>query len=140
MTQNATRVATYLPVVVLIVFALLQIDRAFRHDQTPWNGGGYGMFSSNDRISLRRLRYIALRGDEEIPLRVHSRFEPIAKGVKSYPSEARLTDFARTLAELDAAAELDGVRVEVWRTRFDSDSATASLEFVRAATYRRGDR
>lgn len=139
MKLDDRRVTTYLPVVVLVLFALFQIDRAHRFDQSPWQGGGFGMFSTNDRVSLRQLRVVASTDGEEVLVRLSPRLRGAEKRLASLPRERDLVDFARMLFEQDELAAVDTLRVEVWRTEFDSASSTARLVKLREATHRRAD-
>ena len=137
MKLDDARITVYLPVAILIFFALLQIDRATRHAQSPWNGGGFGMFSTNDRVNLRHLRAYAIRDGEEDLLKLGPRLQARVKAVTSFPAETRLIALGRELAEFETLEGATAVRVEVWRTRFDSGTSTAHLEKVREATYRK---
>ena len=137
MKLDDPRITTYLPVAILIAFALAQIDRAYRHDESPWNGGGFGMFSTNDRVSLRKLRAYALRDGKEERLQLGRRLGTRVKIATSFPIEGNLIALGKLLSGYEALDDATGVRVEVWRTRFDSATATASLEKIRAATYQK---
>jgi hypothetical protein len=135
--SEPTLFLTYLPVALLILFAILQIDRVYREEQTPWKGGGFGMFSTNDRGNLRTVRAVAIVGELEraIPPGITTRRR--FRAITSMPREERLLELARELAAKPANGNADAIRVEIYKTRFDSSTATARVEKVTEATYRR---
>ncbi len=121
---------TYLPVVILVVVALLQIDRAHSQHQTPWKGGGFGMFSTNDRGSNRSLRLIGHQDGRQKNLRLlrHPEAERLARQTLALPSDDNLFELAHILSRQEALARLEALRVEVWRSRFDSATRKVALD------------
>ena len=95
------------------------------------------MFSTNDRVSLRQLRAYAIDDGEDHLLRLPATLGSHARAIRSVPAEQHLLDFAQRLARYESQKSADAIRVEVWRTRFDSATRTASLVKVREATYTR---
>ena len=59
-----------LPAVLLLLVAAGQVYLATRGSLTPWKGGGFGMFSTNDRPDSRRVRawVSSAGGSEEIEI------------------------------------------------------------------------
>lgn len=87
-----------------------------RFDFSRWLGGGFGMFSTVDARALRALRLSEVGA---VPLALPPSLEDAAQRARMLPSEARLRDLARALAETADAAGAS-IRVEVWERRFDA--------------------
>ncbi|MDG2390966.1 MAG: hypothetical protein P8M30_16790, partial [Planctomycetaceae bacterium] len=59
---------------LLVVVALTQIVRAYTVDQSPWKGGGFGMFASVDSPGNRERRAYLVTSDFEFEIPVHYNF------------------------------------------------------------------
>jgi hypothetical protein len=122
-----------LPSIALVLLACVQVGLVFVADLSPWKGGGFGMFSTNDHGSFRSVRVFAEAAGGERRIGVPAdRFQALFR-VRELPDEAALRAFAESLAPQapDAAA----IRVEVWRARFD-ESLRARYERIAAVTWR----
>lgn len=115
---------------LLALTALVQIGLALAGPLTPWKGGGFGLFSSVDRLENRILLAWEVTATGERPL------DPRPGGLEremaaalSLPTASRLQRLGRLLAERD---EVEGdLRVEVWKRTFDP--ASGELRRVRVA-------
>lgn len=108
-----------LPSALLMLLALAQIGLAFGAGLSPWKGGGFGMFATNDHDAFRTLRIRAIGPEGEHRLALPSDLQRAALGARALPREAALRRLARALApEAPRARE---IRVEVWQTEFDVD-------------------
>jgi hypothetical protein len=122
-----------LPGVALVLLACVQVGLVFVADLSPWKGGGFGMFSTNDHGSFRSVRVFAEEAAGERRLGVPSdRLQALFR-VRELPDEAALRAFARSLAP--EAPDAAAIRVEVWRARFDGE-LRASYERIAAVTWR----
>ena len=84
----------------LCVVAGFHMARVFYLDQTPWKGGGFGMFSTVDSVAARYLRVYVIKGDTRIPVNVPTWLEQQATGVRTAPSRKKLRRLSAQLAEL----------------------------------------
>jgi hypothetical protein len=103
-----------------VLVALHQIYLARVAELTPWKGGGFGMFSSTDGLSQRRLK-IVVRGPE----RAEEIFVPdglgkLAAKAAALPDAVRLERLARAIVEEERAGgrPVDTVEIEVLSTRY----------------------
>jgi hypothetical protein len=111
--------------------------------QTPWKGGGFGMFSTVDSESARYLRVFAVTPDGDLPIVIPARWQKRAWELRAAPSSAAAKELALKLADLpwridadspagqarlvailpdDPPADAAGVwkvRIECWRLAYD---------------------
>jgi hypothetical protein len=125
---------TRLPVLALVLLAVTQIVQVHAYQLSPWKGGGFGMFSTNDHGGFRTLRAYTLAGGSAERLQVPEALRRTSLRAREFPTEARLASLARTLAE--GAPDAAATRVEVWRLEFDAD-LEPSLRRLAAATFER---
>jgi hypothetical protein len=85
----------------LCLVAGLHVIRVLTARQTPWKGGGFGMFSTIDSESRRFLRAYLLTADGELPLPLPEALDKPAAEVRAAPSRAGLEALARRLAAQD---------------------------------------
>lgn len=103
---------------LLLALALGQIAGHARFHLSPWKGGGFGMFSSNDHGGFRGLRVFELGASGERPVPLPETLERLQRQVLEVPRQGNLE---RLASELRAETPGLGVlRVEVWRTQFAS--------------------
>ena len=122
-----------LPGVALVLLACVQVGLVFVADLSPWKGGGFGMFSTNDHGSFRSVRVFVEGPSGERRLGVPSdRLQALFR-VRELPDEAALRAFARSLAP--EAPDAAAIRVEVWRARFDAE-LRARYERIASVTWR----
>lgn len=69
-------------------------------DQTPWKGGGFGMFSTVDTKDARFLRAYLRVGDREIPVAVPKWLEKRSDELCAAPDREVLDQMAERLADL----------------------------------------
>jgi hypothetical protein len=82
----------------LCLVAGLHVARVWTAGQTPWKGGGFGMFSTVDDESARFVRCYLVTDDDEIPLPVPPAAEKFVAELRAAPTQARLDELARRLA------------------------------------------
>jgi hypothetical protein len=119
-----TRALRWLPPALLLAVALNQIWLAFRADLTPWCGGGFGMFSTNDSRGARHLHAYGLSPGLRIELAVPIELAERVQGAVTLPSDARLRALARDLApyaESDFESP-ESIRLEIFATRWDAST------------------
>jgi hypothetical protein len=113
MTLRELGIAAGAPL-VLVCVALVHGHRVYNDHQTPWKGGGFGMFSTLDSARNRTLRCYLVTSDEEgseqtsvgIPRRIPA-IERQVQRIGAAPSKARLEALARDLVDLDFRVYLD---------------------------------
>lgn len=105
-----------LPIVVLTLLATRQITLSFREDMSPWKGGGFGMFSSFDGPSHRRLRFFATDSNgasvEVFPPYSNSRR---MQNALIHPTSSNLLDCLRSVPPTSLPRGAKQVWVELWK-------------------------
>jgi hypothetical protein len=82
----------------LCLVAALHLTRVMWSNQTPWKGGGFGMFSTVDSESARFLRaYLVLPGGE-VPLPIPEALAKREAEIRAAPNRTALNEMARRLA------------------------------------------
>jgi hypothetical protein len=116
---------------LLLGLALAQIAGWAAYGLTPWKGGGFGMFATNDHGGFRRVRVVQRTPEGERPVPVPDALERERRRAREAPSEANLRRLAEALRAGDP--ELRALRVEVWRTEFASEDLTPKRVLVASA-------
>ena len=136
------RGVAYAPTALLITVALVQIWCAVGNGRlTPAKGGGFGLFSTVDKLNNRHMRaYVqsALTGQETpltIPNAVLNEFRMQAWSVKAFPTDARLRSFVRRIDDPTSRAPEDLVRIGVVKMTFDAPSNEARFVPVADIVY-----
>jgi hypothetical protein len=116
-SQPRERILRELPGALLVALALAQIGLAFGAQLSPWKGGGFGMFSTNDHGAFRSVRVLALGAAGEERVEVPPELRRAELRVRELPSERALGALAEALA--GEAPEAAALRAEVWRVELD---------------------
>ena len=82
----------------LCLVAILQFARAEYWHQTPWKGGGFGMFSSVDTRATRYLRIYLMTDGGSIPVELPSRLRYAGNELRTAPAQEKIDDLAVLLA------------------------------------------
>lgn len=121
-----------LPILLATAVALSQIWLARTRDLTPSKGGGFGLFSTVDKLENRNLRAYLLTEKQEIPFAIPQAVpateelrKPIYRAA-SLPVEAHLRAITDELVTKPYPIPFTGIRVEVWKINFDSATLRAS--------------
>ena len=126
--------ARSLPAALLIAVAVVQIDLAYvRQLLTPAKGGGFGLFSTIDKLETRSLRAYAIGETREQPITLEALRSELPRA-RSLPSDAALDTIARTLLARSHPRPIVAVRVEVWKPDFDPASGRVRRVKVRELT------
>ncbi len=129
-------VARCLPSVLLVAVALLQIYlAAVRQLLTPAKGGGFGLFSTVDKLETRDVRIYVVGDSSERPIGLEGVWGALPPAM-SLPTDARLRAVARTVLSRGFQPPIVAVRVEVWKRDFDSASGMARRIKLRELTLR----
>jgi hypothetical protein len=120
----------YIPPILLCLVAFLQLFLVRAHDLTPWRGGGFGMFSTNDDES-RLIEVWVTDAQGERPTVVT--LEQWPTPVTALPSETRLAALGRRVAEAERARgnEVRSVRVAAWRSEFTAPAMRPERRLIR---------
>ena len=84
--------------VCLCLVASLHLVRVWTVHQTPWKGGGFGMFSTVDDESARFLRCYLVSDCGVIPLPLPPATEKFVAELRAAPAQSKLDELARRLA------------------------------------------
>ena len=71
----------------LCLVALLQLARVHWYEQTPWKGGGFGMFSTVDTRGARFLRLFLVHDDERLSIDVPSPMKKLSRELRAAPDQ-----------------------------------------------------
>jgi hypothetical protein len=99
---------------------------------TPWKGGGFGMFSTNDDPSRQvHVWIVGQEGEKKVELPEGSWSE--AALTATFPSQGRLTKLGRRIAAIERAEgeAVSGVRIQIWRSVFSPSTFEPRLELIR---------
>jgi hypothetical protein len=111
---------------LLLALALAQIGGWLAFDLSPWKGGGFGMFSSNDHGAFRQVRVFEQGEAGERRVAVPSELDRLRRHVREIPREANLRQFGLALRR--EVPGLGPLRIEVLRTEFAPDDLEPSRE------------
>ena len=126
-----------LPALLLTVVAGRQIQLARTQSLVPWKGGGFGMFSSTDGRAARYVRVFIHAAERDEELDIPPSLEDLAACVAVLPSENNLRRLAVAVAAREHRKQRPTaeVRVEVWRTSYDSGTLRPEDQLVRELTH-----
>jgi hypothetical protein len=115
-----------LPIALFIIVALTQIALAHRAALSPWSGGGFGMFSTLDHGSRRHFHAFILRPGLRREVVPPPALADEIRRALTLPTDARLGALAGALAKTPTPdhGPATGVQIQVWHTRFDSETLT----------------
>jgi hypothetical protein len=119
---------------LLVALALAQISGWQGCGLSPWKGGGFGMFATNDHGAFRSVRVVELAAGGERPVVLPSELDRLRRHVREVPREANLRRLAE--AARARAPSLAALRVEVWRIEFAPDDLAPRLALVARAEFR----
>jgi hypothetical protein len=83
----------------LCLVAGLHVVRVWTCRQTPWKGGGFGMFSTIDDESARFLRCYLVTDHGDLPLAIPATADKAVAELRAAPTPAKLDELARRLAD-----------------------------------------
>jgi hypothetical protein len=84
----------------LCLVAGLHAFRVATCGQTPWKGGGFGMFSTVDSEAARFVRAFAETPEGELPLDIPKHLEKTAAELRAAPTQAKIDALAGRLAAI----------------------------------------
>jgi hypothetical protein len=85
----------------LCLVAGWHLVRVWTCQQTPWKGGGFGMFSTVDDESARFVRCYSVTDSGKLPLPIPPAADKTIAELRAAPTQAKLDELARRLAEQD---------------------------------------
>lgn len=112
--------------------ALLQIYLAHAENLTPSKGGGFGLFSTVDKLENRNLRAYLITEKQEIPFAI-PQYVPATEDLRkpiyraaSLPTVGHMRTIIEDLLANPYEIPIKGIRVEVWKIAFDEKTMRAS--------------
>jgi hypothetical protein len=124
-----SRVAVALPSLLLVAVAAAQMALSLTAGLSPWKGGGFGMFASNDGLQFRQVRIFVAAPSRSEEILVPPSLVRAAASAATFPRPQALETLARSIADRERryGRSVETVRVEVSRTVF-----SPTLEVTRA--------
>ena len=110
----------------------------YTSDQSPWVGGGFGMFASTDGRGGRHLHIMAVGSGVEWELQPSREHRELVRRARSHPSDAALAALAEAM--LAENPQTEALRIAVWRTLYDRETLTPSNQLLRGFELRAADR
>lgn len=120
-------------------------------NQTPWEGGGFGMFSTVDKRQARFVRYVLITPEGKARVRPPEHLHTYVERLRARPTSSRIESLAQYLADATwvrippdssgRAASWDSVSASGPRYRFlpsheTSDRPRAAVDSVRVEVWR----
>jgi hypothetical protein len=85
---------------ILVIVAAAQLYNAHFRNLTPWEGGGFGMFSTVDSMGNRLLRCTLITDRGDFPIEIPPSMHDLRRQATSIPTPELLSDFARQLTQV----------------------------------------
>lgn len=119
----------YLPILFFIIIVGHHFYLVKYHHLSPWQGGGYGMFSTTDYGPSRFIKIFTLNNNiiqEEIEIPEY--LSQLSKQVRSLPNSKYIKNLAIELENYLAINQHSApiIRVEIWKTNYDSETLRPS--------------
>ena len=129
--NSARSWAAFVPAATLTAVALVQIAMAWPEGSrvSPAKGGGFGMFSTVDRLTNRYLFVIAVQAGRE--RRVKLRSSRLGERALSNPTEENLQALGRSVV---GRVNADELRIEVWTLSWSSAPSRARRNLLARTT------
>lgn len=124
-----------LPVFILIVVACTQMTLSSTHDLSPWKGGGFGMFSTVDFPSSRKLKVYFIGENNEkvrVPRKIYRKME---KRFRTLPTKKRFDRLALYLKQIvplkmPKAQKAEFLVVQFWRYKYSAERGQLEKRLV----------
>ncbi len=94
-------IAWFLAPVLLLTVAGVHAYLVEAKNQTPWEGGGFGMFSTMDKRQARFVRCTLITPERAVPVRTPSHLDTYVERMRARPTELRVRRLAQFLARAD---------------------------------------
>ena len=129
--------AKFLPALVLVAIAVMQVSLARTADLTAWKGGGFGMFSTLDHGGYRGVDVVIEGPNRSETLAIPPSLETAAARAAMCPADWLLRTLAEGVADRERRyqREVSRVTVTAWRTQFDRVTLRASEQPSRRFVY-----
>lgn len=95
---NGASVWIYSAPLLLILIAFIQVYRSRAYHQSPWKGGGFGMFASIEVRGTYLLRSYLINGTRSDRVATPTGLKKLETLVRTVPTEENLHTFAMSLA------------------------------------------
>ncbi len=127
----------WLPALLLIVVALVQVVLARTAALSPWKGGGFGMFATTDGTAFRYVRVFVEAAGRSEELEISPSQEFAASRAQLFPSDSMLIKLGQSVASRERryGRPVERVRLEVWRTEFTAATLEARDHQLRSLTW-----
>jgi hypothetical protein len=132
------RVRPLLPVALLLVVAITQVTLAKTSGLTPWKGGGFGMFSTTDDGSRRKVRVFVTAPERSEEIAIAPSIEDAARRAAALPIDYELARLAQRVVarEKRYARPVETVRIETWRVNYAPVTLAGTSHLIRGYVYR----
>jgi hypothetical protein len=118
---------------LLIGVACHQIVLAGTSGLAAWSGGGFGMFASTDAGATRHLHAFVRRPGLRREVQPPASEAKLLQRTLTLPSEGNMRSLALALADIPTPdhGPATAVEIQIWHTRFDSQTLTPTSQILR---------
>ena len=126
------RLVYFLPVILLVTVAFVQIGLANYSYLSPWSGGGFGMFSTTDVGSARHVHIYAVTPSVRRELIPNTKHKKIVDQLLVFPADYRIKNFSEQLRDIFYIPEEGDVKldIQVWKKTYDPRSLEPTSEII----------
>ena len=126
------RYVFFLPVILLVTVAIVQIGLANYSFLSPWSGGGFGMFSTTDVGSARHVHIFAVTPSVRRELIPNTKHKKIVDQLLVFPADYRIKNFSEQLKNIFYIPEEGDVKldIQVWKKTFNPRSLEPTSEII----------
>lgn len=124
----------FVPVILLVAVAAIQIYLAHEYALAPWSGGGFGMFSTSDAAQSRHIHAYALSPGVRREIVIPPSLRDMTLRASALPTESNLKRLARELSEIPTpeSESVGSIIIQVWRTDYDPVTLMPSGTMIRS--------
>ncbi len=129
---------SFVPALMLVTVACVQVALAKTAGLTPWKGGGFGMFSTTDDGGRRYVRVFVSARDRSEELTIAPSLQDAARRAAVLPRDTELSRLARAVVERERRHEraVETVRIETWNIEYAPGTLAARTRLTREFVYR----
>ena len=128
------KLVIYLPIILLVSFASVQIWLSQSYNLGPWSGGGFGMFSSTDVGSARHVHIYAVTPNVRRELIPNTKHKEIIDQLLVFPADYRFTRFSEKLKDIFYIPDKGPVKldIQVWKKTYNPDSLEPKTAIIKS--------
>ena len=125
------RVVIYLPVILLVLVACIQVFLVYSYNLSPWSGGGFGMFSTTDAGGNRHLHLYSVTSGIRRGLNPDPKLDKEHDILLALPIDYNFNKFTEKIAKTDIPDEgQKTLQIQIWKRSFDPETLEPSTILI----------